>query len=86
MGKFAEQRWFKDKELKKKQEELDKLASQIKLYAGQPLTSIQNQEIENWKVKMEAQLNDLVLESKKKEVEIKLEVYREIIKIIGQYQ
>lgn len=74
-----------NKELKQKQKELDGLLKTIKLYAGQPLTREQKQEIENWEGKLEFRLNELVLQSKLKELDIKIEVYKEVIKEAKRY-
>ena len=58
----------------------------INLYADQPLIREQRGEIEDFKGRLDFRLNDLVLESKIKELDIKIDIYKEIIKILGAYK
>ena len=78
--KFMGKKWEDNPLLKEKQKELDGIVEAIKLHSGQALTNEQNTNIENWQGRLEFRLNELVLESKIKEIDLKISVFKEVLK------
>ena len=70
------------KELDEKLAEVKKLNDVIQLSTGKVLTKELKQEIENWAIKLEFRLNELVMESKLKESDIKIEVYKNVVELL----
>ena len=70
------------KELDKKLKEIKKLSDIISLGAGKILTRELKQEIENWEARLEFRLNELVMESKLREADIKIEVYKNVVELL----
>jgi len=78
-------RWEENKELKQKQKELKGLLEVIKLHCTHPITSEQKQATTNWEERMEFRLNSLILESKLKELDIRIGVYKEVVKEVKKH-
>lgn len=66
-----------------KKEKSKKLAKVISLHLGRFLTTEQKQEVENWQMKMEFRLSQLLEETQNREQDIKIEVMEEIIKLLN---
>lgn len=71
-------------EITKKQEKLKGLVSIIEIACKKPLTPQQSQDISNWEGKMEFRLGELLNECKVRELDIKIEVYEEVVKVLNQ--
>lgn len=70
-------------QLNEKLKALEKLQKVIDLHGGQTLLHSQREEIDRWKEKLEFRLNELVLECKLREADIRIGVFQEITKILS---
>lgn len=69
-------------ELNKKLEKLKMLSTMMQLREGQTLTGEQQTAIDDWQTKMTFRLDSLVMETKLKEADIRIEIFEEIVKLI----
>lgn len=75
---------MEDIELKKKLQRLNELSTIIQIHRGQTLTREMKQEVENWEVKLQFRLNELVMKSKIEEADIKISIYEEVVKLLNK--
>lgn len=72
--------------LEEKLQQLKELLITIEVYGNNPITREQKSREEDERSRMEFRLNELVIESKIAEADIKINSFKEIIKIIKENQ